>query len=116
MDTLWGTKRRRYIDDRVIVDELHVRQGGYSSLHEHRHLDHVFQVLDGLVIIERQFGRGRQLNAIDAGQFATVPGDDPHRFTAKRDSVVIEVSLARPGQVIDPQDIIRHDEGGCKDG
>jgi mannose-6-phosphate isomerase-like protein (cupin superfamily) len=115
-ETLWGSRRRRHIDDRVIVDELHVRKGGYSSLHEHRHQDHVFQVLSGLLVIEQQFGRGRKSVAVGCGELATVHGSDSHRFAARAASVVIEVSLAHPGHVIDPQDIIRHDEGGCKDG
>ena len=109
----WGAMRTIYRDSRHEVVQFSAVEGGYSSLHRHRHKDNTFAVVRGclsLLILDAD-DSPRQVLVVDGGIY-TVPAPLRHRFVSLGSTTGYEVYAAVPGHAIDPGDIIRADQGG----
>ena len=106
----WGTTETLYLDDRVHVERIAVKCGGYCSRHYHRNKCNAFWVLDGVlaVIID-----GHETVYLGAhGGILSVPAGQVHQFIAMSAVDAIEIYRAFPETAIDLRDIHRFSEGG----
>jgi mannose-6-phosphate isomerase-like protein (cupin superfamily) len=113
----WGAMRTIYRDRRHEVVQFSAVDGGYSSLHRHRHKDNTFAVVRGclaLLILDAD-DCPREVLVVDGGIY-TVPAPLRHRFVSLGPTTGYEVYAAVGGHAIDPGDIIRADQGGLLDG
>jgi mannose-6-phosphate isomerase-like protein (cupin superfamily) len=112
----WGETQTLYLDDKIEVCRIWVRQGAYCTRHLHKDKDNAFWIVsgrlrvvtyhpDGTVLIDRilEPGGSTRLTIVGSGL--------KHRFEALTDVVAHEVYQAIPGRSINKDDIVRFDEG-----
>lgn len=113
---VWGWTQPIFANDRVEVHRIAVRQGGYCSMHAHRNKLNQFFVESGHLRIRTFSGDLRPLQsyALRSGESLTVPTGVIHQFEAIAPSVAYEIYAVESS--IDPNDIVRHSQGGIKRG
>lgn len=106
-DHFWGTAHTLHVDELVQLVACSGKAGGASSLHLHRHKSNTFFMRKGrlkLLVGDTEL-------ILAAGDSFTVRPGIRHRMTFVADSELVELYVPLPGQVIDPGDIVRFDEG-----
>ena len=105
---LWGTTEILHWDNQCLIARVYGQKGGGSSMHRHQTKSNTFIVCSGCLVVEDEYGVGRDLITDDC---LTVPAGYLHRMVFKSDTVALEVYHAAPGQVLMVDDIQRVDQG-----
>lgn len=110
----WGKTQQLFNNSSTEVHRIEVVRGGYCSIHEHTAKLNLFFVEFGELRVTT-FGRNLQpiqCHTIRPGKSFTVASGTLHQFEATEPTVAYEIySVDRS---IDPEDIIRHSQGGIK--
>lgn len=109
---VWGTTHCLFKSPFFSVHLLHVNKGGFCSEHRHeRKLNH-FHVLSGELAIHEWPGDLGQdqpdTTVLGQGESKSVPVGNWHSFTAREETVCLEIYEAAPVE----EDIIRRTTGG----
>ena len=109
---LWGRTRRLLLLPDCQVDEVSGRRGGASSMPLHRDKHNAFLVLEGGLDILVPEGTYevifKRLVARDA---CTIPAGTKHRMVFVTDCRALEIYTPAGLGPVDPDDIVRFDEG-----
>lgn len=115
-DKPWGKATTVLLDDRIQVDRLSIRKGGYSSNHLHKAKHNTFVVLSGVLEVVLYPDTDTESRVVlSASESMTVRRGILHKFEAKTDCEVVEYYLPANGSAPDPADIVRHSESGLKE-
>jgi quercetin dioxygenase-like cupin family protein len=113
----WGEKHNIFYNHAIAVDRLHIRKGGYCSLHSHEFKYNRFYVETGKLLIRMAINN-------DIKNFIVGPGDECpykifdvppgriHQFQALEETICIEMAYAK----VVENDIKRLNEGGITSG
>lgn len=107
-EKVWGKTKCIVLGTNFEVHELRVVKGGYCSKHRHRKWN-LFHVIAGRLRVELFNGDETTGRILSDGDEFRVPPDVTHRFVAESDCHLLETYWTNN---IDPNDIVRDDEGG----
>lgn len=115
-EKVWGRTRLIHRGQTFEAHELEINAGGYCSLHKHRKRN-LFHIQEGLLRVElhRANADGKPEPEFywqgehKEGEQCSVRPHEWHRFRALTDCKVLEIYW---NDEIDPDDIVRADEGG----
>ena len=115
---LWGQSTRAFIDAVAELVVAHVKVGGYSSRHSHKSKWNTFEVIQGELLVRTWTAPGQD-NWVEKVIHSNCPAYsiEPgvvHQFEALSDVLMYEFYRAIEGEMIDPDDIHRFDEGGVR--
>lgn len=117
----WGTYVTLFLDDKVELNLLRIKAGGFCSVHDHQRKRNVFFVISGDLKVSIFEARPEHIERM---QQTLVDERDPpfdvesrikHQFEALTDVVAYELSVADHEQVIDLADIHRYTEAGFRE-
>jgi mannose-6-phosphate isomerase-like protein (cupin superfamily) len=110
----WGQLESVYCDRQMELVRITTCRGGYSSLHLHRAKDNAFWVIRGCLQVSVYSKPGiKDFYLTPKDELLTVPAGVMHRFLAhESETIAYELYRALPGHRLDPDDIVRMDEGG----
>jgi mannose-6-phosphate isomerase-like protein (cupin superfamily) len=111
---LWGRTRRLLVLPGYQVDEIEGRRGGESSLHLHKEKHNSFLCIEGGLDILVPFGDQEMIwKRLTPRDCVTVPAGTKHRMRFVTDCRALEIYVPLgPGSgPVDPEDIVRFDEG-----
>ena len=83
----WGYEKWLF-NRTYCVKLLTIKKSYRCSLHYHKIKDELFYIVSGLVLIEL----GQKKQTMKPGQFVRIPPGKKHRFTGKKNSLMIECS------------------------
>lgn len=109
---LWGRTRRLLILPDCQLDEIEGKAGGASSLHRHKEKHNAFLVLAGGLDLFVSYGDTEAiLKRLTTRDAFTVPAGLKHRMVFLTDCRALEIYTPAGLGPVDPEDIVRFDEG-----
>jgi quercetin dioxygenase-like cupin family protein len=117
-----GSRAEGHHEDgfRILIRDarIHVKEGGYSSIHLHHSQSNTFHVLEGqLLVSEYELEGDRPVlvgsHTLHPGDALTFKANVPHRFLALTEVEALEVYVATPDGDAFSGDIQRFTENGC---
>ena len=102
----WGKTELLVRTESFEAHRIEVRRGGYCSLHIHKYKYNMIRVETGTLHIDIPT---MSPHVLHAGQSVTIPPGTQHRFRAHEDTIAYEFYWLG---AIDPEDIVRFDQGG----
>jgi quercetin dioxygenase-like cupin family protein len=118
-EKVWGWSYPLLLTEDIEIVKIEVRHGGYSSRHAHKNKANMFFVLSGVLQVITYLKNTEDYDQIRflhrEGDAFQVAAGIFHRFRALAPTVAIEVYRPTGTGKLDPNDIIRSDEGGLLD-
>lgn len=114
---LWGENHPISLTESFELHHATIREGGFSSRHKHERKFNLFYVVTGalhLYIYDADSDKPRESILLTSRERYTVPPGVFHRFEAMTNVELLESYWVSEGTV-DPNDIVRTDEGGILD-
>ena len=109
---LWGRTRRLLLLPHLQLDEAEGLAGGASSLHKHREKHNAFLVLSGGLDLFVPFGDREIIwTRLAPRDCVTIPAGTKHRMVFLTECRLLEIYTAMGLGPVDPEDIVRFDEG-----
>jgi mannose-6-phosphate isomerase-like protein (cupin superfamily) len=107
----WGTTEALLRNPFVHVHRIHVKKGGFCSIHKHDARSNMFIVVKGVLTVKLHNADGSMVHEgrLHPGDMVAVPPGEFHSFEAVTDVEAFEVYW--PEEVRD-EDITRLNEGG----
>ena len=107
----WGKSTSLTREPMVHSDVIHVKAGGFCSIHRHNSKANVFHVLKGMLIVRQlaALNASAYQRAIGPGESRVVPAGVWHQFWCPSECYALEVYLPHlDGLVVEAEDIERH--------
>jgi mannose-6-phosphate isomerase-like protein (cupin superfamily) len=111
---VWGWTQTVALSDTLHVAYASINEGGYSSKHYHENNYNRFYVISGKLRIDIYRNNKEEFVDLVAGETVDVEPAVWHRMTALEPVRVIEIYWPTNDQPINPEDIVREDNGGLK--
>lgn len=107
---VWGNTRELFRNHAMELHRIEGRQGGYSSVHHHKHKFNGFYVERGELLVKVWQPSGTlDETHMRPGDYMSVPPGVMHQFVVLEDCVAFEVYWAAPLA----EDIVRDSVGGA---
>jgi len=103
---VWGDTQLIFKTDNISIHRLHIKAGGYCSIHHHEMRHNLFSLEQGELIV-RQWGPD-EITTLVARQTLVVKAQRRHQFEAVTPVVLYEIYYATVNQ----DDIVREALGG----
>lgn len=115
-EKVWGTVVHLHLGPTCMNSYLQVNPGYRCSRHYHVNRHNLFYVVSGRIVVELFAGDEVTVQAVvGPGEALKVPPKMVHRFRTLEGGVVVETYWTTNGLLVDPNDIVRFDEGGKED-
>ena len=111
----WGKSIRRFINGFIQFEEIHIKKGGFSSVHYHERKWNEFLIQSGSLRVNfyHASGKLKVTHEIEPGIKIVAPPKSRHQFIAHKGDVVgYEIYYDFSGK-LDSEDIVRFSTNGC---
>jgi len=113
---VWGNTTNLVLTDNLQVELIRVNPKGYCSHHRHENKDNLFWVMKGelRIKLEYQPDAYTMVTMNSTRHPLVIPAKMSHQFVNTTDEPVEAIEMYRSveGQLVEPDDIYRHSEGG----